>query len=80
MLSDPLAVPLGAPPSTFSSTLVVDAVGLTGNDPRGPAIDVVFKTRWQPLLDPSVAPPKGPQSTLSSNSVVDAVGPAGSVP
>jgi hypothetical protein len=43
-----------------SSTSVVDAVGPAGSAPRVHTIDVVFKTRWQPLSDPLTVPPWGP--------------------
>jgi hypothetical protein len=37
----------------------VDVTGSTGSAPRGPAIDVIFKTWWWMLSDSPVPPPRG---------------------
>jgi hypothetical protein len=39
-----------------SSTLVVDAAGPIGSAPKGPTIDIIFKTRWWMLPDPPTTP------------------------
>jgi hypothetical protein len=51
--------PSGGPPSTSSSTLVVDAAGPAGSTPKGPATDIIFRTQWWMLPDPPAAPPSG---------------------
>jgi hypothetical protein len=57
-LSDPPTAPLGGPPSTSTSTSVVDAVWPTNSTPTEPAIDIL-KPRWWPLSDPLTSPSKG---------------------
>jgi hypothetical protein len=44
-LPDPPATPPRGPPLMSSSTLMVDTVAPAGIAPRGPAIDIIFKTR-----------------------------------
>jgi hypothetical protein len=63
-----------------SSTSVVDAVGLTGNGPRGPAIDVVFNLDGGHCQTHRQRPLGGLPSTSSTSSVVDATRPTDSTP
>jgi hypothetical protein len=51
--------PPGGSPLTSSSNSTVDAAGTAGSAPRGPVIDVFFKTLWWTLSDPPAVPPRG---------------------
>jgi hypothetical protein len=58
---------LGGPPSMSSSTSMVDAAGPTDSAHRGPAIDIVIKTRWRTLSDQPTVPPRGPAIDIIFN-------------
>jgi hypothetical protein len=72
--------PLGGPPSTSSSTSVVEAARPTGSIAQGAHHRCRLQHQWRTLPDLPVAPPGALPSMSSSSSVVDAARPTGNAP